>query len=53
MWASAIVKGQISANADTGLGHGFVGVEIHLLVFDRPPKALDEDIVPPRALAVH
>jgi len=53
MWASAIVKGQISANAGTGLGHGFVCVEIEFLVFDRPPEPLDEDIVPPCALAVH
>lgn len=45
MWASGIVKGQISANAATGLGHGLVGVEIDLLVFDRPPEPLDEDIV--------
>ena len=28
MWASSIVKGQIAADADTGLGHGLVGVEV-------------------------
>lgn len=32
MWASAIVEGQIAADASAGLGHGFVGVEIDLLV---------------------
>ncbi len=53
MWASAIVKGQISTDADAGLRHGLVGVEINLLIFDRPPEPLDEDIVPPRALAIH
>ncbi len=53
MWASAIVKGQISTNADAGFGHGLVGVEVDLLVFDRPPKAFHEDIVPPSALAIH
>lgn len=53
MWASAIVNGQISANADVGFGHGLVGVEVDLLVFDRTPKAFHEDIVPPGALAIH
>src|SRR5690606_26983220 len=53
MWASGVVKGQISTNAPTGLGHSLVGVEVDLLVFDRTPEPLDEDIVPPRALAIH
>lgn len=36
MWASAIIKGgQISANADAGLGHGLIGVEVDFLVFDQ------------------
>ena len=53
MWTSSIVKVQIAADPRAGLGHRLVGVEINLLVFDRPPKPLDEDIVPPRAFAVH
>lgn len=53
MWASGIVKGQIAADANSGLGHGLVGVEVDLLLSDRTPEPLDEDIVPPRALAVH
>ena len=53
MWASGVVKGQISANADAGLGHSLVGVELDFLVFDRTPEPLNEDIVPPRALAIH
>ncbi len=53
MWASAIIKTQIAANADAGLQHGLVGVEVDFLVFDRPPMPLDEDIVPPRAVAIH
>ena len=44
MWASAIVKGQISTDADAGLRHGPVGVEINLLIFDRPPESLDETL---------
>ena len=51
MWASAIVKCQISA--DAGVGHGLIGVEIDLLVFDRPPEPFDEDIVPSGSLAIH
>lgn len=53
MWASAIVRGQISANADAGLGHGLVGVEVDSLVFDRTPEPFDEHVVPPRTLAIH
>ena len=53
MWASAIVKGQISADASAGIGHGLVGVEVDLLVFDRTPEPFDEHVVPPRPLAIH
>ena len=53
MWTSGVIEGQISTDACSGLRHGFVGVEIDLLIFDRPPKPLDEDIVSPCALAVH
>ncbi len=53
MWASAVVKGQISANAEAGFGHCPVGVEVDLLVFDRTPEAFHEDIVPPSALTIH
>lgn len=37
----------IPANADAGLGHSLVGVEVDLLIFDRPPEPLDEHVVPP------
>lgn len=53
MWASSVVKSQISANADAGLRHGLVGVEVDLLIFDRSPEPLDEDVVAPGALAIH
>lgn len=46
-------KGQISADADAGLGHGLVGVEVDFLVFDRTPEPFDEHVVPPRTLAIH
>jgi hypothetical protein len=53
MWASAIERGQISADVDACLGHGLVGVEVDFLVFDRTPEPFDEDIVPPSAFAIH
>ena len=45
MWASSIVKGQISANAGSGLWLGFISFEINLFGFDRTPEPLDEDAV--------
>ncbi|MDP9839791.1 hypothetical protein J2T09_004571 [Neorhizobium huautlense] len=36
--------------ASACLGHGLVGVEIDLFVFDRPPKPFDEHVVPPALL---
>ncbi len=41
------------SNRGTGVRHAVVGVQIDLLVLHRPPKALDEDVVPPGAFAVH
>ncbi len=52
MWETAIVKGQISTNADASLGHGLVDVEVDFPVFDRPPEPFDEDVVMPRTLAI-
>ncbi len=46
MWASDVVKGQIAADASADLGHDLVNVEVDFLLFDRPPKPFDEDIVP-------
>jgi hypothetical protein len=48
MWASTGIEDQISAYAPTGLGDGLLGVEVDLLVVDRPPEPFDEDIVAPR-----
>src|SRR5687767_5631159 len=43
----AIVEGQVAANRGTGFADGVVGPQIHLLVLDRAPEPLDEDVVPP------
>ena len=53
MWASAVVKGQIAANPGAGVWDRLIGVKINLLVFDRAPEPLDEDVVAPGTFAVH
>src|SRR5258705_995290 len=53
MGASAIVEIEIPPDRAAGVRQAVVGAKIDLLVLDRTPQALDEDVVPPRALAVH
>ncbi len=53
MRSSAVVELQISGQALSGDRYPVVGAQIDLLVFDRSPEPFDEDVVPPRALAVH
>jgi hypothetical protein len=48
-----IVKGQIVANRGTSRGDSVVGPQIHLLVFDAAPEALDKHIVAPSPIAIH
>lgn len=52
MRAMAIVEVEIPVDRYPGIGDAGVGVQIHLLVFDRFPDALDEDVVAPGALSV-
>ncbi len=49
----AIVKVEVSADRDAGVGHGVVGAQIDLLIFDAAPQPLDEHVVAPGAPAVH
>src|SRR5271167_2799138 len=53
MRPSVIVEAEVAPDRRARLGSGVVGPEIHLLVLDAAPQPLDEDIVPPGALAVH
>src|ERR1700678_4103541 len=53
MGPQAIVEIQISAEGSLRDADAVVGMQINLLVFDRFPNALDENIVAPGALAVH
>ena len=49
----SVVEIQLPADRGSGVADGVVGAQVDLLVFDRLPEPLDEDIVPPGALAVH
>ena len=53
MWPAPIVEVDVSANASLGVGHRVVGVQVDLFVLDRLPQSFHEDVVAPRALAVH
>ena len=44
---------RLRATWETGLADRVVGPEINLLILDRSPEPLDEDVVAPGALAVH
>jgi hypothetical protein len=50
MRSPAVVKRQIAADRCPCLGNAFGGMQINLLLIDRPPKALDKNIVPPGTL---
>src|SRR6266404_4169172 len=53
MGSPAVVEVQVAPDRSTGIGRTVVGPQIHLLVLDAAPQPLDEDVVPPSALAVH
>ena len=52
MRALAVEEVQIPADRGARLADAIVGLEIDLFIFDRAPQPLDEDVVPPGALAV-
>src|ERR1700732_2161598 len=49
----AVKEVEIPADRGACLADAVVGPEIDLLVFDRAPESLDEDVVAPCPLAVH
>lgn len=53
MGPAAIVEGHIAADRGAGLADGLVSLQVDLLVLDRAPEPLDEDVVAPGASAVH
>ena len=53
MRTAGVVEAEIRAQVGLRGRHRVVGLEIHLLILDALPEPLDEDVVPPRALAIH
>src|SRR6266700_2359838 len=53
MRALAIVELQISSERSAFRADALVGSQVDLLIFDRPPKPLDENVVTPGAEAIH
>src|SRR5712691_8617001 len=53
MRSPCVVEVQVAADRSAGLADAIVGPQIHLLVFDAAPQALDEHVVPPSPFAVH
>src|SRR5665647_1727142 len=53
MGTSAVIKVQISADRCPRHADIVVGMQINLFILDRLPDSLDEDVVAPRALAIH
>ena len=53
MRSLSVIECQIAAKTATRLRDTSIGTEVDFLIFDRPPEPFDENIVAPRALAVH
>src|ERR1700712_3048815 len=53
MGPAPVIESEVSAERGARRADSVVGPQVDLLVFDRPPQALDEDVVAPRASAVH
>ena len=48
-----VVEGDPASDAGLGLGSGFPGMQIDAFIFQRPPEALDEDVVQVSGFAIH
>src|SRR5450755_512407 len=51
--AFIVVEAEPSADADFSFRHGFVGLEINVLVFQAAPQAFAENVVEAATFAVH
>src|SRR5262249_8745348 len=49
----AVVEVDVAAERSSRLIYAVIGPQIHLLVFDTAPEALEEHVIAPRAPAVH
>src|SRR3954465_1788128 len=53
MRSAGVVEAEIPADRGASLGDRVVSSEVDLLVLDRSPEPLDDDVVAPGTLAVH
>src|SRR4051794_32213040 len=53
MRSAGVVEAEIPADRGASLGDRVVSSEVALLVLDRSPEPLDEDVVAPGTFAVH
>src|SRR3954466_1482987 len=53
MRSAGVVEAEIPADRGASLGDRVVSSKVDLLVLDRSPEPLDEDVVAPGTLAVH
>ena len=51
--ALVIEKIEVASDARASHLHGVVGVQVDLLILQRTPEPLDEDVVEPAPLAIH
>ena len=51
--ASGVVKLEVTPDLASGFADRLVGMQVDVLVFERTPEALDEDVVGPATLAIH
>jgi hypothetical protein len=50
---SGVIKLEVRADLASGIADRLVGVQIDVLVLERTPQPLHEDVVGPAALAIH
>src|SRR5476649_1179873 len=53
MRALCIVEDEVTGQRGTGLADTVVSAQVDLLVFDRSPQPLDENVVAPGAATIH
>lgn len=53
MRTTGVVEGEVAPDAGGRDGHRLVAVQVDLLVLERAPEPLDEDVVAPAAFPIH
>ena len=53
MWPPTVVKLEIAREASACGRYGVIGLQVNFFIFHRSPERFDEDIITPRASAIH